>query len=325
MATIEKNFEQRDATLTAKELSFLLKHFKTKVEPQSPFEAVKNVKPDKKDYLQELQKRKVINNVWGQALKRIASINDPVTVEIIGPETVTKSVFCPDRRKKYGGYLTNWTDESHCEVLFPCPESYILEKVGAELGAFDAAPPSLVDLSFSTSGITALAAVLDFLRTLLFASMLERTPIVSLRIRGEDLEQQIFVGLEHNDNRWLVTLLNTAMPSLLPVSPEEFERGIDELVSIGLLTRHEKAPGTYEPHPVLYTIAFSLINTVPAVSLTRENIKKHYREQLVALRGSSIWHLNTISNGTGSAEQFRFRSVDGLTSFQELLALLKGK
>lgn len=181
------------------------------------------------------------------------------------------------------------------------------------LGLVETAPPTAFNLEMSLNATTAFFAILDRLKLLLAASLVERTGLPSLGMRLEDLSDQLKSGENIADYRWFCAILpkvfNMNIPRTLPI----LKSGCDELESMGVLSRVSEGQNLlYEPSAELVCTALELI--FPAPSLVFSSADGTKNQALVA--GRSTWSMRH------DKEQLFFESIDGLAAFRLMVDTL---
>jgi hypothetical protein len=313
-----------DETLSAAEFGCLLDHFKASVPSSSPLADIGRKKADR-TAMQALQDRGLLDRDGGAAIGLLASGAPGIAIELAALDSIERSYFFADAQiaRHPLGLLVRKKSDGSYRLLFPLGLPDLLRHLMDPLDPVGTAPPVWFDRKLTAGGLMALAACVDFLRTLFAASIIERRGVDHIIVRRADLDEQLRIGLVSSDHRSLVSLLKALLPAAIPAEPDAVARGLQELTSASLLIEVDPATRAMTPHPELIHLAFNLMSSIPAISLSRNGSKPaSLPQRLIVIRGASLWHLEPDESGTALA--LRLRCVDGLTSLSDALDFLKG-
>ncbi len=200
------------------------------------------------------------------------------------------------------------------------------DQVAAEeeetVDAQSAPAPESGAVSLGVEAVNVLAAAVDALRTVLFASILQRTETPELRFRRDDLREMLQRGVDHHDARWLVTLLRLLAPPACQPYPSDLDRGWEALAATELL--RSEGDGTWRPGDALLRLAAYWKVPLPAAG---HQITVHHRDGsvtrggLIALRGDGPLWLLDYRNPESADPQVQLRSIAGVDYAAELAGL----
>ena len=253
-----------------------------------------------------------------QLLADLASAPLAEITTIAADRTEVHQVFCEDGLTARVLSL----DGATCRIIEQASAQRIAAGFAEIIAPFAAAPPVQIELELSEEAAIALCAILDHLRMLFAASLLQRTALDTLAIGVEDLVEQVAQSEERPDYRWLVAILAVARNKAVgPVGRvrEALESGCRELAGIGVIeTAGEAQGGYFLPTVELIDLAVELMNPLPALVLAAgpDTGGEGYAARTL-FRGSAIWLLET-----GGARNV-LRSIDGLEAISLIAGHLK--
>jgi hypothetical protein len=184
--------------------------------------------------------------------------------------------------------------------------------LGETLGVVQSAPPPPFSIALGRDGAMVLFALIDWIRLLAAASLVERTGLQSIAARPADLAEQLERGASAGDYRWLCALLPQAMGESANDPARAVPAGCEELARCGLLTIMANGDDVlYHPSAALASAALNLLIPLPALIVERDPA-----DGICALvSGRSMWSLRREDHGVV------FECVDGLTA----LAVIGGE
>ncbi|MCB2187567.1 MAG: zinc-ribbon domain-containing protein [Deltaproteobacteria bacterium] len=217
-----------------------------------------------------------------------------------------------------GGLLVWQRPGGDYRLTYPADQVELLRQTTGLLSPVEAAPPPLFEGIFTGPALTALATVIDYLRTLYAASLLERRGLPGLLIRREDLAAQLSAAKENRDYRSLVALWQALAPSLISADPAGLAAGIADLSQVGLLLPVEQGQGGWSPAGELVGMAQNLLVPLGSLWLAGGGTDSAAPRQLIAVRGNSLWLGELRGEAAESTAGVRLRAVDGLVLLTEI-------
>ncbi len=158
----------------------------------------------------------------------------------------------------------------------------------------EAAPSLNVDWEFGQEALVALFAIVDRLKLLQAASLLERRGFEAITFDLDSLLEQIRSGAETPDYRWLCAYLPGLFPGFKPLAITKVAAGCDQLAKSDLvLNIGARSKPVYMPSNILMTLAHEFFNPLPALLFhqapTRDNPAG---KKAMLFSGRTIWHLS---------------------------------
>ncbi|MFQ5554518.1 MAG: SH3 domain-containing protein [Acidimicrobiia bacterium] len=156
-----------------------------------------------------------------------------------------------------------WLEGESIRISYPWDAQDLAAAAGTML--MHTPPPESDDFttSLTASGVRALVAAADAVRSRYLASLAGRDPNVDYQLDEAALVGQLEAGGEGTDARWLVTLMRILAPPFLQMSETPIDVGMGELVAAGLV---DAGDGTWAPEPTLMAIAEQWRNPLPAMA-----------------------------------------------------------
>lgn len=174
------------------------------------------------------------------------------------------------------------------------------------LGLAETAPPSAFTVETDFNATVALFAIIDRLKLLLAASLVERSIVPSLDMRLEDLSEQVDDGQNKTDYRWFCAILPIILSKTIPKTKSALKSGCKTLEKQGLLAKISKGKNVlYRPNNRLVSLALELIIPMPNLIFFDDEGTK--TQALFA--GRSTWSMRYVN------DKCCFESVDGLAAF----------
>lgn len=194
--------------------------------------------------------------------------------------------------------------------------------VGELLGPFHsphAAPPPPFEVALSEDGLHALFKLIDWLRGLILASLLQGAPLPSFRFSPGDIRGSSASRSSMTDNRSfgrLATLFSARE------SGNGHPDGLAELLDLGLITRAEAGADGYDPMAATLDLANRFVNPTPAfvVQPGQMGRTKGMPEAYGIIGGWSL--LRVMSSPEASSHGYVLKTLDGLDATVELLAVI---
>lgn len=153
--------------------------------------------------------------------------------------------------------------------------------------------PSNINLELGVQAAASYISILDYLRALTMASMLQREEISSIAFSANDLVALSQPAADKADNRWLCTIANDYFDGDLPSSRDNLEQGCKELAVTGILQTLKNGDNElFRPAATMIAIATDLLLPLPALVLNSE--AHGYKSLLVS--GHSPWLLQREFN-----------------------------
>jgi hypothetical protein len=310
----------QEQILTASELAGLMLHFRVSIPSSSPLARIMGEQMNLTT-MQALKDRGLLDSGWEQVVRLLEAGAPALTVREASLDSIAEShIFAnPGIERDPRGVLVRRTNGGDYRLRFPMGLPDLLVHLMDPLDPVGAAPPMVFDRKLSAAALTALAAAVDHLRILFAASLLERRGLEGIVLQPLDLHDQLVESVCASDNRSLALLIALLLPE---ARSGDLDAGIAELRSAGLLIDVNDPAGALTPHPELVDLAYNLMSPVPAVSLAPHRTDGQAggspAQRLVAIRGTSLWHLQAEVND-GS---FRLSCVDGLSSLKDVLGFL---
>lgn len=251
----------------------------------------------------DIAPKQILGNLTKNPIANIISFSvDIVENYLIYPIT-NKNKFTLLATNDNDALLANDLDKS--EVL-----SVFLEK----LRLLETAPPMPFRVEMGINAIIAFSAIIDRIKLLLSASLINRKGLPSVAVLLDDLSEQILEGKNNNDYRWMCTILPYILEEELSNIKSTLKAGCEELEELGVLSSISNDEDVlFQPTDALVTIALELMFPVPAVIFSNEAFIK----KLAIFSGRSTWSIQY--NG----DKIVFENVDGLTAFELINDCLK--
>lgn len=265
-----------------------------------------------------------LDPAWIPALHVLSSPAHCVRTVAAGP---ARSLVATYYRASAGGPLVGcWLEDGQVRFVFDQQASYFSRSASRMMGADTAAPPENVAIELSTSGMLAFSAVIDALRSRLFASLLARRPTddEAAWLPLEDVRLSAARGGAAADARWMVTLWQTLVPAGPYSDPPDLEEGLDELVGGKWVTRF--GVERVQPLPPMPRLAWLWKVPLPAFSiavLSRGRDGSDMERHLLAWRGDGPIFTLERSAAPGLPPRAVIRSATGSDYLQRLDGLLR--
>lgn len=176
-----------------------------------------------------------------------------------------------------------------------------------------AAPPMEFAVELTLDGTRVLFAIVDQIRLMVFASLIERAGISGMVLQEAEIERQLRNGTEQADYRWLSSLLPIVYDVQQREAKDTVTAGCSELIESGLVVRLNGQGGPlYEPTAVVLALAMDLVIPQPTIILPLHGSgKDHGLSNLMLISGRSIWKLEQTRSG-----RCKFEAVDGLATLE---------
>ena len=313
--------DHHTATLTDGEVAWLLQAGGRAVQPGSPFLPFVEVAPDADQA--SLQERGVTDPAWGTALAVLTAPDRQIRMIIPGPAETLIQVYYGSRSHPQARLVGCWLEGNHLRVSFPWEEEDVAAITARVVLA---TPPPLADpheVSLSVGGLQALAGAVDAVRGRLFSSLGQRQPVVAYRFAHDDVRHQLAAGTQHDDARWLVTLLRVLSPLHVKVADGAAEAGFDELAEAGII-RNEN--GQWTPEAPLLAYASQWRSPLPAVAheiIEMANGELRRYEHRITIRGDGPLTLVDYQGLLAGQPIVSIKSVDAIEYLDGLIDLLQ--
>jgi len=313
--------DHHQATLTEGEVAWLLHAGNLTPQRGSPLLALAEVEVDVDEA--SLRELGAFDPAWGAAVAVLAVPDRQIRTIIPGPAETLIQVFYGSRAQPETGLVGFWLEGDRLRVSFPWDEGDIAAITARVVLV---TPPPLAEgqeISLSVGGLDALAGAIDALRDRLFSSLSGREPTVEYHFDLDDVRHQLEAGAEHNDARWLVTLLRILAPPYVSVPPEAVASGFDELVTGGII-RSEN--GQWMPEQPLLSLASRWRSPLPAVAhevIETSNGEMRRYDHRITIRGDGPLTLIDYQDLVSEDPAVSINSVDAAEYLDRLTQLLQ--
>ncbi|MCU0270050.1 MAG: hypothetical protein MUF83_15580 [Acidimicrobiales bacterium] len=312
------NGEHRTELLSAGQLARLIEAHRLQVEPTSPLAPFAGVAsaPD------ETPVDGLLDAGWSRALAVLAAPDRQVRTIIAGPADTLVQLYYGRAEAPRAALVGCWLEGDRMRVSFPWTEEDVAAVAARVVLATLPPPVDEPDLVLGVTGLAALAAAVDAVRSRLFVSLAERNPAVDAWFGLDEIGQQVEAGAASADARWLVTLLRLLAPPDVAVPAEPIGPGLEELAAAGMLVVED---GRWTPSPALLGYASRWVNPLPAVAhevietAGARLVRYGYR---IALRGSGPLTVIDVEDALGEP-RVTLRTVDPIGYLDDLVRLLR--
>lgn len=185
-----------------------------------------------------------------------------------------------------GGLVGCAGNEHGCRLTIPATVDQPIESMSEWLQWDTASSPPSARVDVDAGELCAIAAIVDASREERLRATLERRLADLSRFSHDQLAYQVQMA-EHNDPRWLATLLRRHAPPPFRPDIEQLNAGVHELVTRGWLLRLDgDAAVLGEP---LMTLTTQLANVTPHVTLEVAGVGIVSQSVLVMRGVDSCW------------------------------------
>lgn len=310
------------ALIPASQVPWLVREARLEVAAHSPLAAFLQAPPAAERPSPAI--RRDLDAAWVSALHVLSSPAHCVRTVAVGP---ARSLVATYYRARGGGPLAGcWLEDGQVRFVFDQQPSYFIRAASRMMGADTPAPLEPVAVELSHSGVLAFAAVIDALRSRLFASLLARRPAddEAAWLSLDDVQLSATRGGTAGDARWMVTLWQTLVPAGAYSDRPQLDEGLDELVARKWITRF--GIDRVQPLPPLPRLAWLWKVPLPAFStavLSRRPDGSDTERHLLAWRGEGPIFTLERSAAPGVLPRAMIRAATGRDYVRRLDDLLR--
>lgn len=187
---------------------------------------------------------------------------------------------------------------------------------GEALSAVEAAPPMPFGTELGLQSAVAFCAVVDRIRLLTAASLVERKGLQTLAAELDALVEVANEGAAEADHRWLSAILPKLFSDVRSITKSEMKEGVEALEGDGLVTlATHRDVLLIRPSAPLISVALNLMVPAPVI-LLGERAKEKSR---LLVRGNSVWAFERSEN------RCFINSLDGLDALATIGSVLSAK
>jgi len=187
---------------------------------------------------------------------------------------------------------------------------------GEALGSVEAAPPMPFEAEFSLQTATAYCAIVDWIRLMTAASLVERTGLQTLAADLDALVDMAKQGGKETDHRWLSAFLPKLFGETGGMTRTKMKESVEALEGDGLVAiAKNKKELLIRPSASLIPVALNLMLPAPIILLGGRG---EPASKLLA-RGNSVWKFER------SESRCFIASIDGLDALATIGSALSAK
>jgi zinc-ribbon domain len=308
--------ERLNALVTAGDLRRLVELRKLPLAAHSPLRPVMDLPPADNDAA--LQGQGLLGDPWRTVLATLANPAQEIRTIVPTPSASVINLFY--RGAAADGQLAGcWVEDGQVRLSAPWTAAEVATMTGEALWVSPPTDAPAYRLAMSPEALGAWATAVDALRTIMFSSLLQRTPASNLTLTLAALQEQLNLGLTYNDARWLVTLLRTLAPPGCAPHPETLARGMAELEGLGLV--RTVLMNAWQPSADLQQFAAYLKNPLPAAAIESSGAGGQYR-YAIALRGDGPLWVCDFDGVPENRPWVTMRSLTGVAFLDHVRSLL---